>query len=679
MAEGATRRRDARRLRARAGAARARRRLQLARGRQRDAARARLPRRAPRPRPRHLLRRRADARLARARARRRPRPAAARRADQPPRHRVARVAREVPAVARRRRRARRPRPLVPRGGRHRRARARGRPREVLQGHLARVAQGEGGARAGARPRDREAGGARSRRSSASSTRFRAGTRARQAQSRVKQLDKIERLGRDPRDGKALGFAFKPPERAGPRRSSSSRTARCGSASATLLDDAELWLERGEHVSLVGAERLGQDDADRALAGERELDGGKLRRGPQRQARATLPARRGARARPAPCSRRASARPGSSRTRRARCSGRFLFSGEEAEKPLDGLSGGERRRLSLAILVHSGANVLILDEPTNHLDLESREALEAALQAFPGALLLVSHDRALLDAVGTRTVASRTARCTPTSAAGRSTCACARSAPRPSREAEGAREGKPKAKAAAAAAAPRPRPKNRQRQARRLEAEIERAEAELAAIEEELADPQAWNDPRTAEKSTQRHAEAKRASRRSTRSSRPSRLVSRFTTSSQPFTGGNRAAARREPVDGDRRSEVIRAGDLEVRPDDHLALARGRALSLSVRELDAAGRAGAAAGPHRPARGALRDGVGRTAARRRPLRRRLRPQAAVEAGPRDAGVPVHPHALRLRLPLRRRSRFTPFHSDGHTRNRMDFDEERTDCC
>ena len=85
-------------------------------------------------------------------------------------------------------------------------------------------------------------------------------------------------------------------------------------------------------------------------------------------------------------------------------GRFLFSGEEAEKPLDGLSGGERRRLSLAVLVHSGANVLILDEPTNHLDLESREALEAALGEFQGSLLLVSHDRALLDAVGTRTVA-----------------------------------------------------------------------------------------------------------------------------------------------------------------------------------------------------------------------------------------------------------------------------------
>ena len=69
-----------------------------------------------------------------------------------------------------------------------------------------------------------------------------------------------------------------------------------------------------------------------------------------------------------------------------------------------LSGGERRRLALALIVASGANFLVLDEPTNHLDLESREALEAALEAFPGTVLLVSHDRALLDAVAERTLA-----------------------------------------------------------------------------------------------------------------------------------------------------------------------------------------------------------------------------------------------------------------------------------
>ena len=64
-------------------------------------------------------------------------------------------------------------------------------------------------------------------------------------------------------------------------------------------------------------------------------------------------------------------------------GRFLFSGEDAEKPLDGLSGGELRRLSLAVLVQSDANMLVLDEPTNHLDLESREALEDALRSLSG--------------------------------------------------------------------------------------------------------------------------------------------------------------------------------------------------------------------------------------------------------------------------------------------------------
>src|SRR5262249_3234846 len=86
-------------------------------------------------------------------------------------------------------------------------------------------------------------------------------------------------------------------------------------------------------------------------------------------------------------------------------GRFLFwGGEEPEKPVVALSGGERRRLALAHVVASGANFLVLDEPTNHLDLESRESLEAALEAFPGSVLLVTHDRALLDAVSGRLLA-----------------------------------------------------------------------------------------------------------------------------------------------------------------------------------------------------------------------------------------------------------------------------------
>src|SRR5215203_520377 len=228
------------------------------------------------------------------------------------------------------------------------------------------------------------------------------TKARQAQSRVKKLAKMERIERDPTDNRTLGFKFAGAERAG-RVVLEMTGGRLEVPGRTLLEDAELWLERGEHVSLVGPNGAGKTTLIEALAGGRELDGGKVRTGHNVQigylsqdaeelgsAGTVLEA----------AQRATKLTPNKARA----LLGRFLFSGEEAEKPLDGLSGGERRRLSLAILVASGANVLILDEPTNHLDIESREALEDALLAFEGTLLLVSHDRALLEAVGTRTVA-----------------------------------------------------------------------------------------------------------------------------------------------------------------------------------------------------------------------------------------------------------------------------------
>jgi ATP-binding cassette subfamily F protein 3 len=241
-------------------------------------------------------------------------------------------------------------------------------------------------------------------------RFRAGTRARQAQSRAKRLERIQRIERRPGDGDALQFAFKPPERSG-RVVFELTEGRISVGERVLLDEAELWLERGEHVSLVGPNGAGKTTLIETLAAGRELGSGvplvegRLRTGHNVKlgflsqhadelgggtARTVVEAAQHA----------TGLTPGRARA----LLGRFLFSGEEAEKPLEALSGGERRRLSLAILVASGANVLILDEPTNHLDLESREALEQALSEFPGALLLVSHDRALLDGVGTRTVA-----------------------------------------------------------------------------------------------------------------------------------------------------------------------------------------------------------------------------------------------------------------------------------
>ncbi|HEX3689770.1 MAG TPA: ABC-F family ATP-binding cassette domain-containing protein [Solirubrobacteraceae bacterium] len=341
------------------------------------------------------------------------------------------------------------------------------------------------------------------------TRFRAGTRARQAQSRVKKLSKIQRLSADAADGAALQFAFKPPERSG-RVVFELEHAELSAGDKELLHDAELWLERGEHVSLVGANGTGKTTLIETLAGRRELPAGKLLTGHNVKLGYLSQHAEELNAGTARTVLEATARATSLTPAKARALlGRFLFSGEDAEKPLDGLSGGERRRLSLAILVHSGSNVLILDEPTNHLDLESREALESALREFAGSLLLVSHDRALLDAIGTRTVALED-QTLHSYVGGWPEYLRVREerakAPAPSKAKAAAAGSKVNGKGAAKKRNP-PKPKPGRGSAG-LEADIEAAEAALRTIEDELADPAAWAGPEATARSSARHEEAK---------------------------------------------------------------------------------------------------------------------------------------------------------------------------
>ena len=335
------------------------------------------------------------------------------------------------------------------------------------------------------------------------TRFRAGTRARQAQSRVKQLEKIERVERDPRDGKSLGFDFKPPERSG-RVVFEMHDATLRIGERELLRDAELWLERGEHVSLIGPNGSGKTTLISALTGARELDAGKLLSG--HNVKVGLLSQHAEEISSTGTVLEAAQRATKLTPNKARALlGQFLFSGEAAEKPVDGLSGGERRRLSLAILVHSGANVLVLDEPTNHLDLESREALETALQGFAGSILLITHDRALLDAVGTRTVAVEDG--TLHSYVG-GWAEYVRVRAERAQDERTAKRAKPPAAPAKPAPGEKAPSKNRQRRTERLETDIEQAEAALRELEQELADPAAWSDPERAAASTARHEKAK---------------------------------------------------------------------------------------------------------------------------------------------------------------------------
>ena len=404
------------------------------------------------------------------------------------------------------------------------------------------------------------------------------TKAKQAQSRVKKLAKIERIERDPRDAQGLEFAFKAPERSGRvifeltdarvevgggdgRSAAGGRSAGRGTqggdgavgAGATdgppasdvaparpivLLEQAELWLERGEHVSLVGPNGSGKTTLIETLAERRPLAAGRLSRGHNVQVGylSQHADELGAGGAPGQSVLEAAQRATGLTPNKARALlGRFLFSGEEAEKPLAGLSGGERRRLSLAVLVNSGANVLILDEPTNHLDIESREALEDALRGFQGAVLLVSHDRALLDAVGTRTVAVEgralrsytggwpeyvrvreerrsTGGSPPTAldgsdAVGRSAAGASggNGASAPAAEPAAPKESKAKPKAK-----PKGPSKNRLTDQQRAERTIEEAEAAQRALEDELADPAAWATKYESAKSEARHTAARRA-------------------------------------------------------------------------------------------------------------------------------------------------------------------------
>jgi ATP-binding cassette subfamily F protein 3 len=303
------------------------------------------------------------------------------------------------------------------------------------------------------------------------------SKARQAQAKLTQIGRLQQdrskasgeLERLSTRRRTLGFEFLQPARSG-RVVVEATGVELRIGERVLLRDADFALERGEHVALVGPNGSGKTTLLETILGRRNEDAGTIRIGHGvepayfSQHEVDLDERGSV----LQCAQGAT---GLSRPEAQNLLGKFLFSGwEEHEKPVAVLSGGERRRLALALTVASGANFLVLDEPTNHLDLESREALEAALQAFPGTVLLVSHDRALLDAVADRTLAVEdgTIRSYDGGWADYVRRRDERAAPEPEPVAKPAKPRKP---------AP---------QRRRGPTELERVEAEVAAREQEVA-------------------------------------------------------------------------------------------------------------------------------------------------------------------------------------------------
>jgi ATP-binding cassette subfamily F protein 3 len=331
------------------------------------------------------------------------------------------------------------------------------------------------------------------------------TKAKQAQSRLKQIDKKKREGprAERRDSRRLRFSFKPPQRPG-RVVLKMVEATIEVPGRTLLSDASLEVERGEHVVLVGANGTGKTTLIETLAGRRSAASGIARSG--HNVRLGYLSQHAETAAGQGTVLDAAMRETGLSDRKARgLLGGFLFSGTDAEKKLSDISGGEQRRLSLAILVASGANVLVLDEPTNHLDVESREALEDALVEFEGAVVLVSHDRALLEAVGSRTLVCEDGRL-ESHASGWAEYQRRRD----EREQAADDEAKPATPSKGRKYSATKQAQKAAKKAARLEGRIERAEAELRQVEEELSDPNAWASPGRVERAEKRHQDAKQA-------------------------------------------------------------------------------------------------------------------------------------------------------------------------
>jgi ATPase subunit of ABC transporter with duplicated ATPase domains len=224
--------------------------------------------------------------------------------------------------------------------------------------------------------------------------------AAQVQSRVKKLDKIEKV-EPPKVRKKVDFDFRPPPRSGEDVARLARVVK-RYGSRTIYDGLDFLVRRGERWCVLGANGAGKTTLLKLVAGAAEADagavtvGGSVKMGyfaqhamelldPAETVWDTLQ-----RAFP-----RASI--GSLRT----LAGCFGFSGDEIEKACRVLSGGEKARLVLALLLYDPPNFLVLDEPTNHLDVATKEMLVRALAGYEGTMLFVSHDRRFLAALSNR--------------------------------------------------------------------------------------------------------------------------------------------------------------------------------------------------------------------------------------------------------------------------------------
>ena len=234
-------------------------------------------------------------------------------------------------------------------------------------------------------------------------RFRAkATKARQAQSRLRALERMQRIAPAHVDSAAFEFSFATPAKL-PRPLLAIDDQSVGYGAAAILKQVKMTLMPGDRLALLGRNGAGKSTCMKLLAGELRAGGGTRTEARDLQigyfAQHHLE-QLAADESPLENLRRT----GGVRAKRATEAelrdylATFGFRGDRVFEPVAPFSGGEKARLVLALVAWLQPNLLLLDEPTNHLDLEMRQALSVALQEFPGAVVLVSHDRHLLNTV-----------------------------------------------------------------------------------------------------------------------------------------------------------------------------------------------------------------------------------------------------------------------------------------
>jgi ATP-binding cassette subfamily F protein 3 len=223
------------------------------------------------------------------------------------------------------------------------------------------------------------------------------TKAVQVQSKIKQLDKVERLEVDEEDKSAINLRFPPAPRSGTVVvEAEGLTKKYGSL--TVLNKIDIKISRGEKVAFVGRNGEGKTTLSKIIIGELDRTGNlklghnvKIGYFAQNQdvlldeSRTVLQTID-------------DIAKGDIRTKIRDMLGAFLFRGDDVEKKVKVLSGGERARLALVKLLLEPSNLLVLDEPTNHLDMRSKDILKQALIRYDGTLIVVSHDRDFLDGI-----------------------------------------------------------------------------------------------------------------------------------------------------------------------------------------------------------------------------------------------------------------------------------------